>query len=215
MACEHCDAVHIRPALGLGEIARCSRCGGELERDMQAHRRRILPLTIATLIMFIVANAFPIMEIELHGRSNQTTLMGSVLSMNTAGMPLIAFLIFATTIAFPFVKLFALFYLLVCIKRRVNPLGFNLLVRMIQSLRPWIMVEILLLGAIVSFVKMTNMATVVPGVSLWALGGLALLFASVLSFDPQCMWHMSLLNDNGDKAVPATEPESVDQLEKS
>ena len=153
MACEHCDAVHIRSALGPGEIARCSRCGGELERDMQAHRRRILPLTIATLIMFVVANTFPIMEIELHGRSNQTTLMGSVLSMNTAGMPLIAFLIFATTIAFPLVKLTALFYLLVCIKRRANPLGFNLLVRMIQSLRPWIMVEILLLGAIVSFVK--------------------------------------------------------------
>ena len=41
--------------------------------------------------------------------------MGSVLSMNTAGMPLIAFLIFATTIAFPLVKLTALFYLLVCI----------------------------------------------------------------------------------------------------
>ena len=123
--------------------------------------------------------------------------------MNTAGMPLIAFLIFATTIAFPFVKLFALFYLLVCIKRRVNPLGFNLLVRMIQSLRPWIMLEILLLGAIVSFVKMTSMATVVPGISLWALGGLALLLASVLSFDPQCMWHMSLLDNDDDKAMPA------------
>lgn len=215
MACEHCDAVHIRPALGPGEIARCSRCGGELERDMQAHRRRILPLTIATLIMLVVANTFPIMEIELHGRSNQTTLMGSVLSMNTAGMPLIAFLIFATTIAFPLVKLFALFYLLVCIKRRVNPLGFNLLVRMIQSLRPWIMLEILLLGAIVSFVKMTSMATVVPGISLWALGGLALLLASVLSFDPQCMWHMSLLDNDDDKAMPANRTGTGGSIEEA
>lgn len=203
MACEHCDAVHSRPALGPGEIAHCSRCGGELERDMRAHRRRILPLTIATLIMYIVATGFPIMEIELHGRSNQMTLIGSVLAMNAAGMPLIAFLVFATTIAVPLVKLFTLFYLLVCIHRLVKPLGFNFFVRMIQMLRPWIMVEILLLGAIVSFVKMTSMATVVPGISLWALGGLALLLASVLSFDPQCMWHMSLLDNDDDKAMPA------------
>ena len=165
--------------------------------------------------MFVVANMFPIMEIELHGLSNQTTLMGSVLSMNTAGMPLIAFLIFATTIAFPLVKLFALFYLLVCIKRQANPLGFNLLVRMIQSLRPWIMLEILLLGAIVSFVKMTSMATVVPGVSLWALGGLALLLASVFSFDPQCMWHMSLLDNDDEKAMPANRTGTGGSIEKA
>ena len=110
---------------------------------MRAHRKRILPLTIASLIIYVVANAFPIMEIELHGLSNQTTLIGSVLSMNAEGMPLIALLVFTTTIAFPLVKLFVLFYLIVCIKRRANPLGFNLLVRMIQTLRPWIMVEIL------------------------------------------------------------------------
>lgn len=182
---------------------------------MRAHRRRILPLTIATLIMYIVANGFPIMEIELHGRSNQMTLIGSVLSMNAAGMPLIAFLVFATTIAFPLVKLFTLFYLLVCINWLVNPLGFNLLVRMIQLLRPWIMVEILLLGAIVSFVKMTSMATVVPGISLWALGGLALLLASVLSFDPQCMWHMSLLNNDDDKAMPANRTGTGGSIEKA
>jgi paraquat-inducible protein A len=89
------------------------------------------------------------------------------------------------------------------------------LVRMIQTLRPWIMVEILLLGAIVSFVKMTSMATVVPGVSLWALGGLALLVASVLSFDPQCMWHMSLLNNNDDKAVPANRTGAGRSIEKA
>jgi paraquat-inducible protein A len=215
MACEDCDAIHTRPLLGPGQIAHCRRCGAELERDMRAHRRRILPLTIASLIMYIVANVYPIMEIELHGRSNETTLLGLVLSMNAAGMPLIAFLVFATTIAFPLVKLFALFYLLVCINRPAYPLGFNLLVRMIQTLRPWIMVEILLLGAIVSFVKMTSMATVVPGVSLWALGGLALLVASVLSFDPQCMWHMSLLNNNGDKAVPANRTGTGGSIEKA
>jgi paraquat-inducible protein A len=48
------------------------------------------------------------------------------------------------------------------------------------------------LGAIVAFVKLTSMVTVTAGPALWALGGLALLFASVLSFNPRYVWHISL-----------------------
>lgn len=215
VACEDCDAIYRRPVLEPCEIALCRRCGAELERDMHAHRIRVLPLAIASLFMYVVANVFPVMEIELHGISNQTTLIGSVLTMHAKGLPLIAFLVFATTIVFPLVQLFALIYLLVCISRSKSPPGFNLLVRMIQTLRPWIMVEILLLGAIVSVVKMTDMATVTPGAALWALGALALLLASVFSFDPRYMWRMSLLNKKGDQAMSAKRAGTGRSIEKA
>lgn len=192
IACKECDAVHRRLALGQNEVARCSRCGAELERDMRDHVKRVLPLTLASLFMYIIANVFPIAEIEFHGVSSSTTLMGSVLSLNAEGMPLLAFLVFATTILFPLLQLLALIYLLVSIRGTARPHGLNLLVRMIQAFHPWVMVEVLLLGAIVAFVKLTTMVTVTPGPALWALGGLALLFASVLSFNPRYIWHMSL-----------------------
>jgi paraquat-inducible protein A len=64
----------------------------------------------------------------------------------------------------------------------------NLLARIIQTLRPWVMVEIFLLGVIVAFVKMTSMATVLPGAALWALSALTFLFAAVLSFNPRYIW---------------------------
>ena len=192
IACKECDAVHRRLALGHNEVARCSRCGAELERDMRAHVKRVLPLTIASLFMYIIANVFPVAEIEFHGVTNSTTLMGSVLSLNAEGMPLLAFLVFATTILFPLLQLLALIYLLISIKGTARPHGLNLLVRMIQTFNPWVMVEVLLLGAIVAFVKLTSMVTVTPGPALWALGGLSLLFASVLSFNPRYVWHISL-----------------------
>jgi paraquat-inducible protein A len=201
IACEECDAIHTRPALGHDEIALCRRCGGELERDMRAHSRHALPLAVAALFMYVVANVFPIMEIELHGISSQTTLIGSALSMNAKGMPLVASLVFTTTIALPLIQLLALIYLLICVSRRGKPAGFNFMVRMIQTFRPWIMVEILLLGAIVSFVKLTNMATVTPGPALWALGALTLLLASVFSFDPKYIWRMSLRRNKGNHAM--------------
>jgi paraquat-inducible protein A len=203
IACKECDAVHRRLALGHNEVARCSRCGAELERDMRAHVKRVLPLTLASVFMYIIANVFPIAEIEFHGVVNSTTLMGAVLSLNAEEMPLLAFLVFATTILFPLLQLLALIYLLISINGTARPHGLNLLVRMIQTFQPWVMVEVLLLGAIVAFVKLTSMVAVTPGPALWALGSLALLFASVLSFNPRYIWHISLPERRRETAAAA------------
>jgi len=191
IACEECDAIYRRLALGRDEVAFCRCCGAELERDMSSRGRRVLPLTIAGLFMYIVANTFPIVEMELHGLVNQTTLMGSVIALNAEGMPLVAFLVLTTTILFPLIQLLALIYLLAAANRPGGPAyrhAFNLLARIIQTLRPWVMVEIFLLGVIVAFVKMTSMATVLPGPALWALSVLTFLFAAVLSFNPRYIW---------------------------
>jgi uncharacterized paraquat-inducible protein A len=113
IACEECDVVYRRSSLGRSEIAFCRRCGAELERDRRAQRSRVLPLAIAGLCMYIIANIFPILELEPRaGLVNQATLMGSVDSVNAAGMPLVAFLVLATTILFPLIQLVALIYLL-------------------------------------------------------------------------------------------------------
>ena len=202
IACEECDTIHRRLVLGYNEIALCSCCGAELERDMGSHGKRLLPLTIASLFMYIIANVFPIVEMELHGLASRTTIMGAVASLNAQGMPLVAFLVLATTILFPLFQLVSLVYLLVSINTTRHPPGLNLLVRMIQTLRPWVMVEVLLLGVIVAFVKLTNMAAVVPGPALWALGALALLLASVFSFNPRYMRRIAL-PDRREKTMSA------------
>jgi hypothetical protein len=52
---------------------------------------------VAVLIMFAIANLFPIVEIELRGLRSQTTLAGAVLVLSTEGMSLVALLVLATT----------------------------------------------------------------------------------------------------------------------
>jgi paraquat-inducible protein A len=201
IACEECDAIHRRIALDNNEVAFCGCCGAELERDMSSHGRRVLPLTIASLFMFIIANIFPIVEMELQGIVSQTTLIGSVLSLNSGGMPLVAFLVLVTTILFPLMQLLGLMYVFASITRSGYHSAFNLLARMIQTLRPWVMMEVFLLGTIVAFVKLTSMATVLPGVALWAFAALAIVLASVFSFNPRYIWQMPLLEKEGKKYV--------------
>ena len=113
IACDGCDALYARPDLQRGEVARCRRCGGELDRHPGRQRERILPLTVASLVLFAIANVFPIVEIEVAGAQSQTTLVGAVIALSAEGRGLVAVLVLATTILFPLLQLSVLFYLLI------------------------------------------------------------------------------------------------------
>lgn len=191
IVCEGCDAFYSRPTLRPHDVARCPRCGTELDRHNGDQRRRILPLTVASLVMFAIANGFPIVEIELQGLRSQTTLAGAVLALGQEGMSLVALLVLATTLLFPLIQLCILLYLLAPLGHQRRPAVFSALVRAMQTLRPWGMIEVFLLGVLVAIVKLSSMATVLPGPALWAFMALTVLLTVVLSFNPRGFWEMA------------------------
>ena len=191
VVCPGCDAIYSRAPLHPRDVAHCPRCGTELARHPGQQQRRILPLTVACLIMFAIANLFPIVEIELQGLRSQTTLAGAVVALTAEGMSVVALLVLATTILFPFLQLCILAYLLVPLSREHRPAGFALLVRAMQSLRPWGMIEVFLLGVLVAIIKLSSLAQVIAGPALWAFMGLTVLLTAVLSFNPRTFWEMA------------------------
>ncbi|MDB5846680.1 MAG: paraquat-inducible rane protein [Rhodoferax sp.] len=204
--CEGCDAVYRRTPLQRREVARCPRCATELDRDTGTQHERILPLTLASLVMFAIANLFPIVEIELHGLRSQTTLAGAVIALAGEGMSLVALLVLATTLLFPLFQLLILLWLLVPLRwRRQRVVGFAWLVRAMQTLRPWGMVEVFMLGVLVAIVKLSSLATVLPGPALWAFVALTVLLTVVLSFDPRGFWDMA---DSAPQSSPASDESS-------
>jgi paraquat-inducible protein A len=51
------------------------------------------------------------------------------------------------------------------------------------------MPEVMLLGILVALIKIAALATVIPGVGLYAMGVLVILLASIkLMFDPRQVW---------------------------
>jgi len=191
IVCEGCDAIYRRVALRRREVSHCPRCGTELDRHSGDQSARILPLTVACLILFAIANLFPIVEIELQGLSNETTLAGAVVALTTEGMSPVALLVLATTILFPLLQLCILAYLLVPMAYERRPAGFGVLVKLLQSLRPWGMVEVFLLGVLVAIIKLSSMAQVIAGPALWAFGALTVLLTAVISFNPRAFWEMA------------------------
>lgn len=200
IVCESCDAVCQRRPLQHREVSSCPRCGAELERDTRSQQKHVLPLAIASLFMFAVANLFPIVEIELRGLRSQTTLAGAVMTLTAEGRSLVALLVLATTILFPLLQLLILVWVLVPLRKARRPAGFAFLVNSIQLLRPWGMIEVFLLGVLVALVKLSGMAKVIPGPALWAFGALTILLTAVLSFDPRGFWQMAHMAQMAPKA---------------
>lgn len=188
IACEYCDAVYARTTLAPGERAQCLRCGGALYRESRRGYRRLLPLVITALILFVVSNSYPIVEMDLQGVRTQTTLLGAVEALHADGMDLVAALVLATTIVFPLTEMLMMCYLLVPMAQHRMPPGFDRIVRGIRQTRPWGMIEVFMIGVLVTVVKLSTMAQVLPGIALWSFGALVVVLAAMLSFDPRALW---------------------------
>jgi paraquat-inducible protein A len=61
--------------------------------------------------------------------------------------------------------------------------------RLLRRIQPWSMMEVFLVGILVATVKLVDLANVVPGLALWAFGGLIVVLAGALSsLDPEAVW---------------------------
>lgn len=183
IACHDCDLLQRETLLQPGGAALCGRCGAVLYRNNPGNAERALALTIAAAVLFAISNIFPIAGIESQGSRNASTLFGAVLTLWDEHMELVAGLVFITAILVPALELVALIFLLAA--RRPSPL----VLRMVQAARPWAMVEVFMLGLLVSVQKLSHLATIVPGVALWSFGALMLLFAALTAtFNPRDLW---------------------------
>jgi paraquat-inducible protein A len=195
IACEECDALFNRISLNAGSAAHCTRCGAELFRSRAFHINTVLALTLGSLVVFVMANAFPIVTLEMKGIRHGSTLFGAIVTLYREGMPIVSGLVLITTILFPLVELVVLLYLLIPLSQGQRPALFHLFTRLIQTIRPWGMIEVFMLGVVVSLVKLAHQASIVPGVALWAFGALTALLAFILMFDPRHLW------DLGDECI--------------
>jgi paraquat-inducible protein A len=56
-------------------------------------------------------------------------------------------------------------------------------------MEPWSMNEVMILGILVALIKIAELASVVPGPAMYAVGALVVLFAAIMvTFDPHEAW---------------------------
>ena len=61
--------------------------------------------------------------------------------------------------------------------------------RLVRAVTPWSLIGVFMLGVLVSIVKLLDLATVIPGISLYSFAALLLVTtAAKASFDRQLLW---------------------------
>jgi paraquat-inducible protein A len=196
IACPECDALQEEPKrLPRGSSMTCWRCACLLRRDSGKSVSHTFALTVTGALLFMVGNAMPLVSLEAGGNTATTTLFGAVLHLWGQNLQLVAVLVFVTIILAPAFDLAVMIYLLFGILRvdaghaEAMPPASAKLLRVLQRVRPWGMLEVFMLGALVSVVKLGQMAAVIPGVALYSIGALILILAAAnSSFNARDVW---------------------------
>jgi paraquat-inducible protein A len=190
--CNDCDLVQTIRSHDAIHSASCSRCGGELARTLDDAFDYEIALLVTSAILFLIMNVFPLVEMRVNGVSRATTLIGAVHSLYLQGMIPLAMLVVITTVVSPAVEIGGLFLILLLPRmQRIDPL-IHQAINLIRRFHPWSMIEVFMLGVLVTIVKLSAFADIVLGPALWACAGIIVTIAALKTTMPvQQLWHFS------------------------
>jgi paraquat-inducible protein A len=200
IVCEECDALHRRSRVdGVGEESddivpsgrhyECRRCGATLGLARHATFDLPLALGLAGLAALAIAHLNDVLLIDIQGQVREATLWQAAWTLYDEGAWFMCGLVLFTTLINPLVEMGAVVYVLLPLRSGQHPPGFDIVLRAMQAVQPWVMVEVFMLGVLVAFVKLNGLAGVITGPGLWAFGAVMILAAAMASaFDHEHVW---------------------------
>ncbi|MBB3104147.1 paraquat-inducible protein A [Azomonas macrocytogenes] len=189
IGCPECDLLMEKPTISVGEKVICPCCGYELYALHHQVVGRSLALVIAALLFYVPANFLPIMHLNLLGRVSHETVWSGVLSLYRSDMAGLALIVFLCSMAVPLLKLLCQLAVLLTIFTGYFK-GYGLWwYRSYHHLKEWGMLEVYLLGILVSIVKLAGMADLGVGSGLICFIGLLVVQILLeLIMSPEQIW---------------------------
>ena len=190
VACLECDFLHRIKSLPTGGKAFCVRCGSFLYKNIPNSVDKALALFIAAFILFILANVFPFVSLKLGGSIEENIMISGALAFFRYGMGELGVLVFITSFILPFLVITGMLYVLLPIKFGYHPWKMAKVLSTIQRIKTWNLLWVFMLGVLISYVKLLDIATVIPGVALFSFAVLLIvLTAAHANLDISQLWH--------------------------
>lgn len=189
IACHECDALLDLKPLTNGQRAVCPRCGGLIQVARDDHLTRALAFAISGLLLLPIANAYPFLGFERSGLENMFRLPQAAQILFENDAQFLGIIILVLIVVLPAVLLALVLGLVIPLIRGRNAPWLIPAGRLLYGMNTWNMVEVFVLGVIVSLVKIMKLATVVIGISFWAYIGFALcLIGAISHLDRLSVW---------------------------
>ncbi len=172
-----------------GDKAICPRCVHPLLSYERNSIHRTAAFALAAGLLFIVSNFFPFMTLRAGFRESEMMLWQSASGLEEQGYPYLAGAVSIFILAAPALLIAGLLYLLLPLLGDRRWPGALPICRWVLAARRWNMIEVFLLGALVSLLKLGKLAELTLGTAFWSFVGLIIcLTAALASIHPRELW---------------------------
>ena len=188
--CHECDLLVAVPPLHEGEQALCPRCDHVLVHMANNPRQGPLVFVLSSIIMLACANLLPFLAINAKGMMNSMSLFQAASVLFSEDYRILAVVVFLCMQLLPLscLLLTGYLYLGLHLKRGAPPLG-AMVCRWLFLLLPWSMVEVFLVGVLVSLIKIASLADVSIGYGFWCFCAFCLMYLKcMLYLDRNWLW---------------------------
>lgn len=169
------------PHVAEGERAVCPRCDSMITQRPRSGLERALAFSVAAAIFLIISLLYPFLSFSSSGLESVMTLPQASFTIYEERSTALAVIIFITIIGAPALMLFSLIALTVPLVLKLRVPWLRGVGKLLTVLTEWNMVEVFIIGVIVSLVKIMKLATVILGISFWAYIVFTLCLVAALS----------------------------------
>src|SRR5271157_6052020 len=159
--CPQCGLISALPPMQADRVAVCPRCRHALWQ-MRRHPFEVpIACGVSALLFYCFALIAPFLEISAYGRSQLASVSTGPTQLMAGGFQMVGWLMLATTIIFPGLKIAILLIVLLGLRTRLLPASLlKELFRWYGPITPWAMIDVYLLGFLVAFTRIVALASI-------------------------------------------------------
>jgi len=188
-ACEGCDLLlSVAEALP-GHAMVCPRCGTTINKRSTHSIAKTLALSITGLLLYFPALTLPLMTFESFGFSDSANIIESILIFFQNGYYFVSFMTLISALIFPFVLLALIFTLSLFLRLKQYSPFLAGIFRTYLKLEEWAMVEVYLLGIMITIIKMSDSTDIHYHAGIFCFSALVLTSMSITTvIDKKFFW---------------------------
>ena len=158
--CHKCDLIVEHVPITTNKHARCPRCETLLYTSNAFSITTILALSITGLILVIIANLFPMFNINMLGVEESATLLQGAWALLAQQYYFVGLLVLFCSFIAPFLFLACLVQVCLLLLTKRNTHQLILLLKLVKFFSAWSMLEVYLLSFLIAVFKLSDIADI-------------------------------------------------------
>lgn len=192
VACPDCGRLHRVRELPRGGRAACTRCGAQLYRRVAGGPHHALPMALTALLTLGLIAVNPLMAVHIQGNDRAGLVTTGIEALANQGMWPLSLLVGLLVLGAPLLRVAGVIAVMLRLhgeRPPESPRATARLFALTESLRPWAMLDVFLLGLLVGYSKLYGFANAELLTGGLALGGYVLAVTAMdQGLDRRTLW---------------------------